>query len=185
MIYLPLLVPILQWTPFSYVPALYYQRSHLFSRLRYPNLCNDSSTRSCPESLIIFGAFLCAFFYSSEAGRRWVQHPQSNPSATNIVWEPLCLWRKRIYFARGVLTSPKQAGCWRCITSLTYRMLQVPWSLGWKYLVCWFGEQMSAGLETSLQFNSATCSSRLKLREGLLPHRQALIWRWANNPLTK
>lgn len=54
-----------------------------------------------------------------------------------------------------------------------------------KYLVCWFGEQMSAGLETSLQFNSATCSSRLKLREGLLPHRQALIWRWANNPLIK
>lgn len=49
--------------------------------------------------------------------------------------------------------------------------------LVWRANECWS--------RTSLQFNSATCSSRLKLREGLLPHRQALIWRWANNALIK
>lgn len=57
-------------------------------------------------------------------------------------------------------------------------------ALGWKRLVWCFGEQMSSGLETSLQLNPAICSSRLKLRQDLA-HRQAPRWRWTNSALFK
>lgn len=49
----------------SYAPALYCQRRHLFSGLRYPNLFNDSSARSCPESfdyLQCFSLYILLFF---------------------------------------------------------------------------------------------------------------------------
>lgn len=155
----------------SYAPALYHQCSHLFSRLRYSNLLNDSSTRSFLETLIIFSVLLCTFFCSSEGGRRWVQHPRSNPSTINIG----CVCGEKESILQEEVNMSKASCVLALYQSLTYKMPHVPWSLDWKYLVCWFGEQMSAGIERSLQFNSAICSSRLKLREVLLPHRPLLF----------
>lgn len=103
------------------------------------------------KSFINFGAFLCTFFYSSVYGRRWVQHLLGNPRGTNTGCEALCLWKKRIFFffSRGVNTS--KASCEHGIPS-------VP------------GLKAFAGLESSLRFNPAICSSRLELRQLLLPH---------------
>lgn len=109
MIYLLLLVLALQRQRKLCLMHLLSTIRHLFSRLSHPNLFNDSSTRSCPETLIIFGAFLCTYFYSSVGGRRWVQHPQSNSGTTNIGREPLRLWRKS-RFLQEEFNTPK-ASC--------------------------------------------------------------------------
>lgn len=131
------------------------------------------------KTLITFGAFLCTFFCSSVGGRRWVQHPQSNPSTTDI-GRSLCRGKE------PVLQEEFDTSTTGCVLALSPEShlhdaagASVPRSgaLGARV---W--RARSAALGTGLRFNSAICSSRLKLREDLLPHRQGATWRSANDP---
>lgn len=136
------------------------------------------------KTLISFGAFLCIFFCFAVVGRRWVRHPRSNPSTTDTARSlPVCRGKE------SVLQEEFNSSTTSSVLALSPEShLQgaagpsVPRS-GVLGLLVW--RARSAALATGLQFNSATCSSRLKLREELLPPRQGAVWGRANNPSFK
>ena len=122
----------------SYASALDRRCRHLFSRLIYHNLFNDSSARSCPENLdylwcfsLCILVFFCGWKKVGAATSEQHRHYQYRP-------QPLCLWKITICFARGFehLQSKLCAGVVPRLSPTTCRtylglLVESIWCAGW------------------------------------------------------